>query len=294
MTELRRANHLWSSDSIHLRKVLYIPLDKTPRAHELTSNATELLWTAGSSSSSTESYDSTSLNGNQNGTSATLHSNSPASTICRIPVSQLSFFPPSSKPSALPPSLSPSRTPNTQNSTHPYPTYSKNTHNATSPSLSSILTALPIAASTRDTIIARLSFDSVSSSYSDRDRERDEEGEGHELDDVRIRERVMETPKARVRPSNVHWDKKLPSPPPSPTHSRTTSSSGHHLWESVSNRVHPDPKTPIRTVQLEPSPVMQLPVRGGSQSSKARGSLRDVDFDLEGYGAVAAGSEIGQ
>ncbi|KAF7333247.1 Peptidoglycan-binding domain-containing protein 1 [Mycena sanguinolenta] len=207
MADLRRANHLWSSDPIHLRKVLYIPLDKTSRK-EL--DPTPLLV----STDDMEQVEPTPVQVDTIGSMATIQ---------RIPASQLSFFPPPSRPQepeTPPPSAElPPRTkhPHSRHVRYATSPASSLPGTAGSPSLTSILSALPIQPSTRDTIIARLSYDSTgSSSYSDRD-------EGHELDDVRRGTSLDSTfpsneatPKARPRDTTVD---------PSSSHARTTSTS---------------------------------------------------------------------
>ncbi|KAF7357835.1 Peptidoglycan-binding domain-containing protein 1 [Mycena venus] len=267
MAELRRANHLWSSDPIHLRKVLYIPLDKTSRK-EL-DPAPLLVSTAEDAEQAAPSPTHPDTMG-------------PMSTIRRIPASQLSFFPPPARPQEpdpLPAEM-PART------KHPH---SRHTRYATtpasssplpgtagSPSLTSILSALPIQPSTRDTIIARLSYDSTgSSSHSEHDYE------GHELDDVRrgasldsIFPSSEATPKARAAPSGAF----------ARSHARTASASsvygggGGPQYRRVG---------PPRTVQLEPSPRHAASVRyaapqGGGSLTPAWSSSWGLQLDCVG------------
>ncbi|KAJ7282730.1 peptidoglycan-binding LysM domain protein [Mycena rebaudengoi] len=263
MADLRRANHLWPSDPIHLRQVLYIPLENTSRAR---APAPLLI-----STEDTGSPDP----GNTNSPRS---DKQPTSTILRIPASQMSFFPPPSKPQQ-PPAVEPrnhipvhSKRPHSRHVRH---ASSNSPPPGTSPSLASILTALPIQPSTRDTIIARLSFDSAgtSSSYSD--------PEGHELDDVRRGSSLdsvfqpgelgiaFATPKARSKDVAL-------APPASPTrtHGRTTSASSAYVGGSAQYRR----VGPMRTVQLEPSPVMQLPFATLSRRPQ------NGDVDLLGLG----------
>jgi len=225
-------------------------------------------------------------------------SNSPrrssdAETIRRVPASHLSFFPPPSVNKSTMQSLSSQEHPHTSNPNSHHTRYTSSPSN----SLTSLLTSLPIAASTRDTIIARLSFDSVSSSYSDRE----EEANSHELDDVRhakssnfhgIRDETDDytsliTPKASQRTPRIGALTATPQPPSptlrSQTHVRHMSSSPQSYIPS-----HPQ----IRTMQMEPSPTMQLPPLKGALSSskgksKARANLVDVDFELESTGGAA-------
>jgi hypothetical protein len=89
IADLRRANKLWSSDSIHLRKVLYVPLTKS---HLATIDATAPLSpTTPVAPQIPDASDPWSL-------SAELSSPTTTSEIRRIPASQLSFFPPPSRP----------------------------------------------------------------------------------------------------------------------------------------------------------------------------------------------------
>jgi hypothetical protein len=250
MGELRKANHLWASDSIHLRKVLYIPIDDPSHPN----GVKPLIHLEESTSVSPPDL---------------YHGKPQTSTIRRVPASQLSFFPPPSKPSA-PPSASSDVVFYDQS---PYasslPSFKRPGSGSgsgspaqTSRALTSILTAFPISASTRDTIIARLSFDSDRHSISD-----DQE---HELDEVRT---SSQTERPSVRP---------PSFPDRITRRTTPSSRSHprsHLVSSpqfaprsispstpVDHRkswTHSDatePLTAIRTVQLEPSPAMRVPL----------------------------------
>ncbi|KAJ7065905.1 hypothetical protein B0H15DRAFT_807666 [Mycena belliarum] len=133
------------------------------------------------------------------------------------------------------------------------------------PSLASILTALPIQPSTRDTIIQRLSYDSTASSYSDRD-------EGHELDDVRrgasldsVFSPEHETPRAKFTAS------------PARTHARTVSASESLAYGGGGAQYRR--AGPPRTEQLEPWPAMQLPLGTLRRKAGAVG-----DFDLLGLG----------
>ncbi|KAJ6498799.1 peptidoglycan-binding LysM domain protein [Mycena sanguinolenta] len=262
MADLRRANHLWSSDPIHLRKVLYIPLDKTSRK-EL--DPTPLV--------STEDMEQAQPTSVQADTMESM------ATIRRIPVSQLSFFPPPSRPQEpeTPPPLAelPPRTKHPHSRHARYATSPASSSalpgTASSPSLTSILSALPIQPSTRDTIIARLSYDSTgSSSYSDHN-------EGHELDDVRRGTSLdftfpsnEATPKARPRDTAAGPSTFARS------HARTSSASMYGGGGAQYRRVGPP-----RTVQLEPSPVMQLPF--GTMRRKTRtGGQMNGDFDLLG------------
>lgn len=276
MADLRRANHLWSSDSIHMRTQLYIPVEKATRTQSLQRDGILI------SISPAEEIPDPLEEPEQPELQTPVSDDSPYSgtgTIRRIPVSHLSFFPPASTSilkgtPARPLPFVGQHTPPTSHRPH-----LNHSRHASSPShsLTSLLTALPIAASTRDTIIARLSFDSVSSSYSDQEQVNDNH-EGLELDDVQhtgsrnlpahdMTDEMtfghnLPTPKASHRVP--HSDRSsIKSQPPSPTHMRTLSSSP---------QAYIPPHAQVRTMQLEPSPEMQVPAskapRRQSQSPK--------------------------
>ncbi|KAF9050050.1 hypothetical protein BJ165DRAFT_1525341 [Panaeolus papilionaceus] len=277
LANLRRSNQLWTSDSIHLRQVLYIPIDLASRAPEYIPKDVNDSDTSGSKTHSPSASDNMSTylstNGEQNPESTP---SSMSTSVRKIPARQLSFFPPSSNPlgSSLggngylePPPLR-------NHSVHSSPggqRYGPNiaSHN----SLASILTALPIAASTRDEIMTRLSFDSVSSSFSDRSRVNSDKDKGHELDNVTKHN-------ASAKASDVGWDDldeismptpkastRIPKPPPPRKSDNTLSSSVPKLSHSHSLSSTSPPRfyvsqaneTFVRTSQLEPSPGMQLP-----------------------------------
>jgi hypothetical protein len=290
MAELRRANHLWSSDSIHMRKQLYIPLEKATRAQILRKDVILI-----SISPTEELADPLEDPGVPESQPHPL-SDSPSSgvgTVRRIPASHLSFFPPASTgKSNIPTRPPPYIPPHALSTSHkPYLSHSHSRHGPSpSHSLTSILTALPIAASTRDTIIARLSFDSVSSSYSDQDGSNGHH-EGLELYNVQhagssntpvqnyveneiAHDDTLITPKVRHRAPRSDRSS-VKSQPPSPTHARLSSSPHAYI----------PPHTQVRTIQLEPSPGMQLPP---SKISRKKGKERtrptslDIDLELEG------------
>ncbi|KIP06540.1 carbohydrate-binding module family 50 protein [Phlebiopsis gigantea 11061_1 CR5-6] len=90
LADLRKANQLWPSDPIHLRKVLYIPLDKSHKAKELVLSHLEL--------NSTQPSDNAlpTVIPTEGVMKAPMNSSETALTIRRVPASQLSFFPPPS------------------------------------------------------------------------------------------------------------------------------------------------------------------------------------------------------
>ncbi|KAG6891485.1 hypothetical protein C0992_005623 [Termitomyces sp. T32_za158] len=274
LADLRRINHLWASDSIHLRAQLYIPIDKAARLKPITTNNLISFTYDEDSHKNTNSHDVPPIE---------THQPSSAETICRVPVSQMTFFPPSSVTKS-PTTRFPQQHTHTSKVTH-YPPYVSHPTN----SFTSLLSSLPIAASTRDTIIARLSFDSARSSYSDRD------SGAHELDDVsngstsdlrRNYDTCLVTPKANDHftlrathhtPFTAEQSQDVSPTAVAPvTHSRRLSTSPRSYIPA-----HPE----IRTVQMEPSPEMQIPLlprrlyptgKGPSESN-----LLDTDLELE-------------
>lgn len=275
MAELRRSNHLWSSDSIHMRKQLYIPLEKATRTQALQKDS--ILISISPAEELPDPLEDLEVSERQSSASNDLPYLG-AGTIRRIPASHLSFFPPASATrSSAPARPSPYINQHTSPASHkPHLNHSRH---ASSPShsLTSILTALPIAASTRDTIIARLSFDSVSSSYSDQEQVNDHH-EGLELDDVQhagssnlpehdyVNDEIslrhaLPTPKVSHRvPRSDRSSVKSQSP--SPTHVRTLSSSPHSYIP---------PHAQVRTIQLEPSPEMQVPSSKAPRQESQKG-----------------------
>ncbi|KAG6920154.1 hypothetical protein DXG01_004920 [Tephrocybe rancida] len=273
LAELRRANHLWASDSIHLRTQLYIPIDKASRLKSIAVdnliNITpeeELVDVIASGSVHTEGFD--------------LQTSRPSDTetIRRVPVSHLSFFPP--------PVAKPIESPRSSEEHAPSTTTIHHTRYTSLPSnsLTSLLTSLPIAASTRDTIIARLSFDSVSSSYSDAEIEAD----SHELDDVSVGSSsdyhdneppstaTLITPKATHRAPSFRRRSRSPNSPKL-SHAR-------HPSSSLNSYIPSRPE--IRTVQMEPSPDMQLPLSSGKQMGfrgkpSNQPNLLDADMEIQ-------------
>lgn len=273
---LRKANHLWPSDSIHLRKVLYIPIEHATRAQEFI-NEPSLI------SLSSESEDD---GGHDNSSETSVPVQS--SAIHRIPASQLSFFPPSSTASK---SGSDSVDNFPETSGHrSYPNYLKpyagngRYGSPANNSLTSILTALPLAASTRHEIITRLSFDSVSSSYSDRSRVNSDDEGGHELNEVaeRKHKHVQEDDIDTSGSTSMSTLRVSHQTAVIPLVNRTTSEPPSSLRESQHNRPMLSTSPPssyvqhshnpyVRTVQLEPSPAMQLPALRGSTIGQSLG-----------------------
>jgi hypothetical protein len=269
LTNLRRANQLWASDSIHLRTVLYIPLNQASRFKKMPANSQLTLDLAseqppdGPESSNTMTTSQVS-----------------SDVIQRVPASQLSFFPPPSTKAAMPiPSQDPpSSTPHHVRSSS-YP----------SQSLTSLLNTLPIAPSTRDTFISRLSFDGTSSSYSDRESETSED---LELDDVKHAPRTAKLIDADLDIPTPVTPKAIPkvvrrASLSSSVHSHT-STNPRHISSSPQSYIPPHPQ--IRTVQLEPSPIMQIPAKISRTDTKGKGRGRGGAID-PGYELYNTGSK---
>ncbi|KDR75097.1 hypothetical protein GALMADRAFT_226745 [Galerina marginata CBS 339.88] len=279
LPNLRRANKLWTSDSIHIRHVLYIPIDQASRAREYILEPNLISLTPDPPDPSVNPFDDNSrMNSLVEGTIVEHVPPSPFVNVRRIPANQLSYFPPSTSRNT---ELKFSGYSEANNPYHQSPGGSKLSpgYNKYSPSpinnsLASILTALPIAASTRDEIITRLSFDSVSSSFSDRSHANSDEEIGHELDDVakhvrqhavdvvdeEIGELSMPTPKASQRPPYAVLP--IRTNPPNILSSSLPKTSYAHSHSSMSPPrfyVSQANETYIRTSQMEPSAAMQLP-----------------------------------
>ncbi|ESK90845.1 lysm and peptidoglycan-binding domain-containing protein 1 [Moniliophthora roreri MCA 2997] len=265
LADLRRANHLWSSDSIHLRKELYIPVGKTSHAASKVKSCNVVGSPADVISPVNDKLKPS------------------TGTIRRIPAKQLSFFPPPTKPN-IPPDTSQCLSIDVADT--PQKPYHARYLSTPSTSLNSILTALPIAASTRDTIMARLSFDSPGSSYSDQEQRNRED---HELDDVRASRHARSFSQDAIRDDRPN-SKLGESTTPNHTTTRYQPSVMQYRNSSAETEGRPFSKH-IRTVQLEPSPTMQMPVlkkvpsRSKTISSsdgttkRTRTMLIDIDFE---------------
>ncbi len=231
LAELRRVNQLWTSDSIHLRDVLYIPLQKATRAHP--------------------SQD------------AAVFSSS--ATIQRIPMSQLSFFPPSrtkariTRRRSLTEQIALASTP---------PGSFMRTHSLQSTPIP------PLSTSKRDDIVARLSLDGSRPNFGGRGRDETGADENHELAIVATAPR-NKISKLRSPPRG-HLNETTPTRNGSITSSHHSQMTGisipyavkHHFVHHARASSPPTSYIPpssslsvIRTVQLEPSPIMQIPKR---------------------------------
>ncbi|KAL1665084.1 hypothetical protein GGF50DRAFT_53443 [Schizophyllum commune] len=253
MNDLRRANSMWANDSIHLRKVLYIPIDKASRLPK---------------ASLTPSDDNPSRS---NPELSITPADGPIpdipghATLRRIPTSRLSYFPPQS-PSSLSPRTS-------LDSSFPEPLQrharSSTTPASTSsspPTMASLLNAFPI----------RLSFESTTSASTT-------DSEEHvELTDVKRSHRKKSSSTLRYndrarpvdapRPSNGHVLplERVPAAAPASTPALLVGSPGRR----------------VRTSQMEPEPGMMVP----PPASRHRGSAMDAKMDRRAKNGTVDGS----
>ncbi|OCH91699.1 hypothetical protein OBBRIDRAFT_834028 [Obba rivulosa] len=326
LADLRKANQLWASDSIHLRKVLYIPLELARPTKQFSPDVLAAaapgagdLGTPGTSAAGSSGRDAS-------------NDSRDKFTILRVPVSQLTFFPrPSRSASSLQASASRHRT-LPRFSTSPYsqpnlieftssepsaasstsalssslppastpPSYLLHTRSRTQPFSIPTSPAGRLVSSVSEALIARLSLDSTSGKASSSS---DEQDGGHEMVDV-------STASSSTQTETTAWSHgRFASTPAVGNDVRdygyAVSSDHIPLTPSRSNSfrtpkipLHPSPSRSsslkpigysrplsssqsqgsIRTAQLEPSPVMQLPLtsrkpkpREGSEGALAFG-----------------------
>ncbi|KAJ3491260.1 hypothetical protein NLI96_g837 [Meripilus lineatus] len=207
LANLRRANQLWATDSIHFRQELYIPLEFIHKSKQAKFSLDEFNLNGSSSQEGSPESQSTQIPHGGMDTGVGVGGNV---TLRRVPASQLSFFPrPTTSASVstpdvfstsqtLPRSLqSTSRRPDLPtgfSSGHlstappgfmlpslPIPSASNTSILPTRSQISSLFSTLPFAPSTRDTIIARLSLDSGASTptQSSDDQDLELEDVGH-------------------------------------------------------------------------------------------------------------------
>ncbi|KAF8198060.1 peptidoglycan-binding LysM domain protein [Pholiota molesta] len=239
LPNLRRANQLWPADSIHHRAVLYIPIDQASRAREHIPEL-NLITLSPDPQDETASIVSqaTSASPLSRGNAGSVPP-SPSAPVRKIPAKQLSYFPPSTHKTID----SPASLGETNITSH-------------------ILTG-------GDEIITRLSFDSVSSSFSDRSRINSDEDDGHELNEVKRPNPIsvdesesedgstLPTPKASQRNSHAmrSRDGFSSSSTSKSAHGGThTSASPPQFYVSQAHETY------VRTSQLEPSPAMNCPI----------------------------------
>lgn len=289
LADLRRANQLWPSDPIHLRKVLYIPIDQARHAKlafldAAASEQVDLLHPEEELSSSSVVVDPSPASSRpppRAPPSSSLY------TLRRVPNSSLSFFPPShsshtmhSPRDRIPPTPSSILDTDYFSPISVTPPVLESTRNrllsATStlaPKLAPLFSALPFSASTRDEIISRLSFDSSSNSTSVSDEQ------DVELSSVQTSRRATSGSTSPTPSSHT-----LTSTSPNRNRLRPKSSTGDtSRRRSKKDRAGPEEEeeliplsspTMVRTVQMEPSPAMQLPPRISRSVSVSEADLK--------------------
>ena len=280
VTELRRANQLWASDSIHLRQVLYVPLDKARHA-DLETVASLL---AQRPDSNRDGVVRGAIPTSRLDTNA---SDSPP-VVQRIPSTSLSFFPPPSSSSSRPGTPPPGTPFDSVSSTTPFharsrsrgiiptpPRASNLASNLRSTALSSIFSILPLNASTRDEIMSRLSIDSNSNSTTGTASDEDE----HELTTVPTTPKLRANASASTSTAPLVRGSRRKSPPRAWV-SRSGGLNGY--GDSYSRDVEQIPlaSSPIHTTQMQPAPTMQLPE--SMTRSPPRGTPPNSDWHLSG------------
>ncbi|KAI0318896.1 hypothetical protein OF83DRAFT_1170717 [Amylostereum chailletii] len=291
LADLRRANQLWTSDSIHLRKTLYIPVDQARHARLalIDSPATEDPPTTLTLPSHVRP--STEISSSPHPDSAESY------TIHRVPAARLSYFPPPNhdRPNPNPnpnpnPKLRPSAsTSNSTDSIHspswdarPDPfsasaatlaaRFTSTASTLRNTALSSLFSALPLAASTRDDLFTRLSIDSSASSATGSDEHEHE----HELAPVPPTPKPKPSPPAGPTPP-------IPFVSPKRAPTRVSSISSHRKGKTKKtdgeDAEHiPLATSPQRAQQMQPTPGMLLPDGiARSVSSKSQRAVTTVD-----------------
>ncbi|KAL5507579.1 hypothetical protein ACEPAH_7035 [Sanghuangporus vaninii] len=235
-TDLRRANHLWASDSIHLRKVLYIPLHLSSRK--------DLFYPMN------EHDEDQTINGESSAESSTSARSSVV--IQRIPLSQLAFFPPPSQPSL---SLDSDRKRITFSSVVPTPPRAPTPLRVQSESsgvmsLSALFQTLPFPS--REVLFPRLSLDSSETSST---ASSDQEHEMDILGQSRSRSRKGTPSVGRVRALSSKGKGKAKKR----NRNSMASIETLRMGEIYGDDSLDTPLVPLQTEQLKPSPQMQLP-----------------------------------
>ncbi|TFK53562.1 hypothetical protein OE88DRAFT_1733464 [Heliocybe sulcata] len=247
MASLRKSNHMWASDSIHLRRQLYIPLEQSS-FHKEAETASGAIRRTG--------QDSTALN------------------LRDVAASELSFFPArnGADTGASPLATDPRRFPQPSGSKFHTIAGSRRARleefpvtAGSSVSPDHPVSRLPsqglssIFSSTRDTLerFARVSMDSSRTSSDKSNTAAEEHEHEHELDLLN-----------RSEPDVSAWPPEVRASAPGLTSTplRRASSRGsgrpaaYTPWTGPEAQVNVERRHPVRTAQMEPSPAMQLPV----------------------------------
>lgn len=257
VTELRRANQLWASDSIHLRRVLYVPLDKAHHAD---------LETVASLLAQRNECDESVVRARAPGSHhLDPHASDSSPVVQRIPSTSLSFFPPpSSRPNTPPPGIhftsSVSSTTPFHSRSHSPATFATPPRvpslasNLRSTAISSIFSILPLNASTRDEIMSRLSIDSISNSTTGTASDEDE----HELTTVPTTPKRNTNGSALISAAPLAIGSRRKSPAPTWL-SQPSDPNGYREPSSRNVEQIALASSPIHTTQMQPAPTMQLP-----------------------------------
>lgn len=316
LPDLRRANQLWPSDPIHLRRVLYIPLEKARHSKEL-QDALLHVNTDASGDSSLADSEETETEPNRAAIGDRGDRSRNQLTITRVPASQLSYFPPPASSVANGKSYTLPRNSTAIKERPPLPLFSpprtstaqqvlSSSSSLVSPQrrgLGALLNALPIrvASSSRVTFRGRSSIDSISATPSTQSDELEWEhemenvsaassvGKGGELEDVHTQyQSHTRSPSSSAtsrgsRPllEASELDHTFTSVPRTPQRrgkhqverdngSSTVSASYQPStpYTSPERLRSPSVQATVRTAQLEPSPVMQLPLTSKSPRSR--------------------------
>ena len=244
MADLRKANQMWPSDSIHLRKSLNVPVNKASKLKQLSVDAP-----------------------------LEVRSNPPSSTrpletipdIRRVPASHLSFFPQGSPSDVCPIDTT------VTNARHPRTSFNSNSTGSLSvtpgTNSSSIFSTLPRAFPiAKDAIMSRLSLDSGGTPP--------KEEQEHEMGVVGRNSGV----------NGIYFSGSRQRRDAGTDSRTTSRTSDHGLREGRQTRSHKydayrvgeeereRASTAIRTSQLEPSPEMLVPVLGQKRAQWDQGS----------------------
>lgn len=248
MADLRKANQMWPSDSIHLRKSLNVPVNKARKLKKLNADA--------------------SMDVQRSGSSSSIASLEAIPDVRRVPASHLSFFPQGSASdissvdavvtNAQRPRISGPSNSGSSGHSHLFPS-----SNALS-IFSTLPRAFPVS---KDAIMSRLSLDSGGTPpKEEQEHEMGVVGGDSGVNDIRSsvsrRHRGIGTDS---RTTNRMGDRDLGDG----KQTRSRNYDGYRIGEEERERA----STVIRTSQLEPSPEMLVPgVLGQKRAKGEKGS----------------------
>jgi len=233
MADLRKANQMWPSDSIHLRKILNVPVNKASKLRQLNVDGP--------------------MEAQQTGSSSSTASLEALPEVRRIPASHLWFF-----PQGTPSDVSPADTVVSDTRRPRMPGQSLSPSPNSSSIFSTLPRAFPIA---KDAIMSRLSLDSGGTPP--------KEEQEHEMGVVGRNYGVNGNP-SRVYRQRSDADTGTTSRTTGEglREGRWTGSRNYDAYRTGEEE-RERASTVIRTSQLEPSPEMLVPVLGqkGEQGS---------------------------